>query len=76
MSSRMSLSPRFSKNVPDLNLTSYFDLSNVSFDVATLLSTLRTKLIGWEMPLIVSTPSTSKSSPFFFEDVTSIVEDL
>ena len=67
MSSRMSLSPSF-KNVPDLNLTSYFDLSNVSFDVATLLSRLRTKLIGWEI-LIVSTPSTSKSSPFFLDEL-------
>ena len=59
MSSTINLSPKFSKNEPDLNLTSYNDLSNVKLALITspLIST--SKVIGCDIPFIVKTPWTS-----------------
>ena len=56
MSSTINLSPKFSKNDPDLNLTSYNDLSNVKLALITFPSTLTSNVIGCDMSLIVRTP--------------------
>ena len=55
ISSNISLSPKFSKKDPDLNLTSYLDLSKTKFADKIFSLILKSKVIGWEISFIVKT---------------------